>query len=93
MRVNEGHFDNVYLNDVKWAVAYHWPGPLHELALILLASGAPVGGAVASLIAGPSVNLPSLRTLMRSTNWKVAAVLGVSIWTLAVGAGIFVSFF
>jgi len=30
MKVNEGHFENVSLNDVKWAVAYHWPGPLHE---------------------------------------------------------------
>jgi uncharacterized membrane protein YraQ (UPF0718 family) len=61
------------------------------LALILLASGAPVGAAVALLIAGPSINLPSLFTIMRSTNWKVAAVVAVSIWTLAVGAGILVS--
>lgn len=62
------------------------------LALILLASGAPVGAAVALLIAGPSVNLPSLFTIMRSTNWKVAAVVAVSIWTLAVSAGILVNF-
>src|SRR5258708_22764802 len=62
------------------------------LALILLASGAPAGAAVALLIAGPSVNLPSLLTIMRSTNWRVAAVVAVSIWTLAVGAGILVSF-
>src|SRR5260370_30099620 len=62
------------------------------LALILLASGAPLGAAVALLIAGPSVNLPSLFTIMRSTNWRVAAVVAVSIWTLAVGAGILVSF-
>src|SRR5437870_1414393 len=41
------------------------------LALILLASGAPAGAAVALLIAGPSVNLPSLLTIMRSTNWKI----------------------
>jgi uncharacterized membrane protein YraQ (UPF0718 family) len=62
------------------------------LALILLASGAPLGAAVALLIAGPSVNLPSLFTIMRSTNWKVAGVVALSIWTLAVGAGILVSF-
>src|SRR6266852_7433553 len=62
------------------------------LALILLASGAPVGAAVALLVAGPSVNLPSLLTIMRSTNWKVSAVVAASIWTLAVAAGILVSF-
>lgn len=62
------------------------------LALILLASGAPMGAAVALLIAGPSVNLPSLLTIMRSTNWKVSAVVAASIWTLAVAAGILVSF-
>src|SRR5438132_4524746 len=45
------------------------------LALILLASGAPVGAAVALLIAGPSVNLPSLLTIARSTNWKVAVTV------------------
>ena len=30
MKVDEGHFDNVSLSGAKWAVAYHWPGPLHE---------------------------------------------------------------
>ena len=63
------------------------------LALILLSSGAPMGAAVALLIAGPSVNLPSLLTIMRSTNWRVAGMLAVSIWTLAVVSGIIVSFF
>src|SRR5438874_3692948 len=62
------------------------------LALILLGSGAPVGAAVALLIAGPSVNLPSLLTIMRSTNWTVAAMVAASIWTLAVASGILVSF-
>jgi len=62
------------------------------LALILLASGAPVGAAVALLVAGPSVNLPSLLTIMRSTNWKVAAIVASSIWTLAAAAGFLVSF-
>jgi uncharacterized protein len=61
------------------------------LALILLASGAPAGAAVAMLIAGPSVNLPSLFTIMRSTNWKVAALVAASVWILATASGIFVS--
>src|SRR5713101_5939406 len=61
------------------------------LALILLGSGAPVGAAVALLIAGPSVNLPSLLTITRSTNWKVAAIVAASIWILAVAAGVLVS--
>jgi uncharacterized protein len=61
------------------------------LALILLASGAPTGAAVAMLIAGPAVNLPSLFTITRSTNWKVAAVVAASIWVLAVGSGVLVS--
>jgi len=62
------------------------------LALILLGSGLPVGAAVAVLIAGPSVNLPSLFTITRSTNWKVAAVVAASIWALAVASGILASF-
>ncbi len=63
------------------------------LALILLASGAPPGAAVALLIAGPSVNLPSLFTIMRSTNWKIAALVAASIWILAVATGTFLSLF
>jgi hypothetical protein len=62
------------------------------LALILLGSGAPAGAAVALLIAGPSVNLPSLLTIMRSTNWKVALLVAASLWILAVAGGIFMSF-
>ncbi|PYK08499.1 MAG: hypothetical protein DME65_13945 [Verrucomicrobia bacterium] len=61
------------------------------LALILLGSGAPIGAAVALLVAGPSVNLPSLLTIMRSTNWKVAAIVAASIWIWAVASGVFVS--
>jgi len=30
MKVDSGHFGDVSLDGVKWAVAYHWPGPLHE---------------------------------------------------------------
>lgn len=63
------------------------------LALILLGSGAPMGAVVVLLIAGPSVNLPSLLTIMRSTSWKIAALVAISIWVLAVVGGVFVSFF
>jgi uncharacterized membrane protein YraQ (UPF0718 family) len=58
------------------------------LAFVLLASGAPVGAALALLIAGPSINLPSLLTIMRTTSWKVAAVVSASIWAVAVASGI-----
>ena len=30
MQVTEGNHDGVSLDGIKWAVAYHWPGPLHE---------------------------------------------------------------
>lgn len=30
MQVESGYFNQVSLDGVKWAVAYHWPGPLHE---------------------------------------------------------------
>lgn len=30
MQVETGYLDNVSLDGVKWAVAHHWPGPLHE---------------------------------------------------------------
>ena len=30
MKVEQGNFDDVSSDEVKWAVAYHWPGPLHE---------------------------------------------------------------
>ena len=61
------------------------------LAFVLLSSGAPVGAALALLIAGPAINLPSLLTIMRSTSWKVAAVVAASIWAIAVASGILVN--
>ena len=61
------------------------------LALILLSAGAPAGAAVAMMIAGPAVNLPSLFTIARSTNWKVAASVALTIFALAVAGGILVS--
>ena len=30
MEVREGHLDDTSLDGIEWAVAYHWPGPLHE---------------------------------------------------------------
>ena len=30
MQITEGHFGEVKLDSVKWAVVYQWPGPLHE---------------------------------------------------------------
>jgi len=61
------------------------------LALLLLAAGAPAGAAVALMIAGPAINLPSLFTIARSTNSKVAAAVGFSVLLFAVLAGIFVN--
>ncbi len=59
------------------------------LAVLLLSVGAPAGAAVAIMIAGPSLNLPSLFTIARSTNWKVAGAVAASIFLLAVLAGVF----
>jgi hypothetical protein len=30
MVVERGHFGDVSLDGTKWALTYHWPGPLHE---------------------------------------------------------------
>jgi len=62
------------------------------LALILLGSGAPAGAAVALLIAGPAINLSSLLTIARSTNWKVAVTVAAFVMMLAVAGGLLVSF-
>lgn len=61
------------------------------LAFVLLASGAPVGAALALLIAGPAINLPSLLTIMRTTGSKVAAVVAATVWVIAVASGILVN--
>lgn len=58
------------------------------LALGLLTAGAPIGVAAALLFAGPAVNLPSLLTLAKSTNWKIAMALAVFIWAIAVAGGL-----
>lgn len=61
------------------------------LALILISAGAPAGAAVAMLIAGPAINLPSLFTITRATNWKVAATVAGFILALAIAGGLLVS--
>jgi uncharacterized membrane protein YraQ (UPF0718 family) len=61
------------------------------LALLLLSAGAPAGAAVAMMIAGPAINVPSLFTIARSTNWKVAGAVAFSVFLLAVLAGIVVT--
>jgi uncharacterized protein len=63
------------------------------LALLLLSTGAPPGAAVAMMIAGPAINLPSLFTIARSTNWRVAGALAAAIFLIAVTGGLLVSLF
>jgi uncharacterized membrane protein YraQ (UPF0718 family) len=60
------------------------------LALVLLQLGAPGGAAVALLIAGPIVNLPSLLVLGRETNVRVAAAVATSVFVVATVAGLVV---
>jgi len=62
------------------------------LALLLLSAGAPAGAAMAVMIAGPAINLPSLFTIARSTNWKVAGAVALSIFVLASLAGTLINF-
>ena len=57
------------------------------LAMLFVSLGAP-GAAVAMLIAGPIVNLPSLFILARETRPRVALGLAAGIWVLAVVAGL-----
>jgi len=58
------------------------------LALVLLQLGAPAGAAVALLIAGPIVNMPSLLVLGRETNARVAAAVAASVFVVATLAGV-----
>jgi uncharacterized membrane protein YraQ (UPF0718 family) len=60
------------------------------IAILLLQAGAP-GAAVAVLVAGPIVNLPSLLVLGRETRPRLAASLGVGVWVAATLAGVLVS--
>lgn len=53
------------------------------IALSLLAAGAPAGVAVAVLIAGPVINLPSLMVIVREVGARVAVTVFLSVWLLA----------
>lgn len=61
------------------------------LALLLVSAGAPAGAAIAMLIAGPAINLPSLFTIARSTNWKVATSVAATVFVLAFAGGLLAS--
>ncbi len=60
------------------------------LALGLLAAGAPAGAAVALLIAGPAINLPSLLTVSRTTTPRHALALAAGTFVVAVAGGLLV---
>ena len=60
------------------------------LALGLLAAGAPAGAAVALLIAGPAINLPSLLTVGRMTAPRYAVALAAGTFVLAAVGGMLV---
>lgn len=57
------------------------------IALSLVAAGAP-GAAIAVLVAGPIVNLPSLFVLARDTSPRLAALLFVAVWGAAALCGV-----
>lgn len=60
------------------------------LALGLLAAGAPAGAAVALLVAGPAINLPSLLTISRMTTPRYAAALAAGTFLVALAGGLLV---
>jgi uncharacterized membrane protein YraQ (UPF0718 family) len=60
------------------------------LALGLLAAGAPAGAAVALLVAGPAINLPSLLTVSRMTTPRYALALAIGTFAVAVAGGLLV---
>jgi uncharacterized membrane protein YraQ (UPF0718 family) len=60
------------------------------LALGLLATGAPAGAAVALMIAGPAINLPSLLTVARTTTRRHAIALAAGTFVSAAAGGLLV---
>jgi uncharacterized protein len=63
------------------------------LALALLHAGAPEGAALALLVAGPAVNLPSLFTVRRAVSGRVALATGAAVFALAAAGGLAVQLF
>jgi uncharacterized protein len=60
------------------------------LALSLLAAGAPMGAAMALLVAGPVINFPSLLVLGREVGARTAVAIFACVWTLASLSGLMV---
>ena len=58
------------------------------LALLVVSAGMPPGAGLALMIAGPATNLPSLLTVARTAGWRAAALVAVSVWSLAAAAGL-----
>ena len=46
---------------------------------------------VVVILAGPAVNLPSLLTVAKSTNWKIALALALFVWAVSAGGGLLLS--
>jgi uncharacterized membrane protein YraQ (UPF0718 family) len=61
------------------------------IALVMMQLGAPPGVALAVLVAGPIVNLPSLLVLGRETSPRLAALLAGGVWGVASLGGIVLS--
>jgi len=58
------------------------------VALSILAAGGPGGVAAAVLFAGPAINLASLLVIARNSSWKLAFVVAVLVWVIAVTGGL-----
>ncbi|MBV9945417.1 MAG: hypothetical protein JOZ69_01045, partial [Myxococcales bacterium] len=58
------------------------------IALVMLQMGASPGAALAVLVAGPVVNLPSLFVLGRETSPRVALALAAGVWAIATASGL-----
>jgi uncharacterized membrane protein YraQ (UPF0718 family) len=61
------------------------------IALVMTQLGAPPGVALAVLVAGPIVNLPSLLVLGRETSPRLAGLLAGGVWGIASLGGILLS--
>jgi uncharacterized protein len=82
--LSQGHIALAVMATALLATLVALPSFLEiPLALSLLASGAPAGAAMALLVAGPIVNLPSLLVLAREVNRRVAVSVFLSVWFLA----------
>jgi len=60
------------------------------IGLALMAAGAPDGAVLAVLVAGPTINLPSLFTLGRSVSARAALAAGAAVFVIASTSGLVV---